>query len=73
VHLVDEADDVPVHSTAELIEYFSTAGKPASAWRVGTEHELIGVIKPTGEAPPYDGPHGIGKLLAAFTADGGTR
>ena len=72
MHLVDEADDVPVHSTAELIEYFSTAGKPASAWRVGTEHELIGVIKPTGEAPPYDGPHGIGKLLAAFTADGGT-
>jgi len=72
VHLVDEADDVPVRSTAELIEYFSTAGKPASAWRVGTEHELIGVIKPTGEAPPYDGAHGIGKLLAAFTADGGT-
>ena len=72
MHLVDEADDVPVRSTAELIEYFSTAGKPASAWRVGTEHELIGVIKPTGEAPPYDGAHGIGKLLAAFTADGGT-
>jgi glutamate--cysteine ligase len=72
VHLVDQADDVPVRSTAELIAYFSDAGKPAAAWRVGTEHELIGVIKPTGEAPPYDGPHGIGKLLAAFTAESGT-
>ncbi len=72
MHLVDEADDVPVRSTAELIAYFAGAGKPASAWRVGTEHELIGVIKATGEAPPYDGPHGIGKLLAAFTAEGGT-
>jgi glutamate--cysteine ligase len=72
VHLVDEADDVPIRSTDELIAYFAGAGKPASAWRVGTEHELIGVIKPTGEAPPYDGPHGIGKLLAAFAAERGT-
>ncbi|MEO7097454.1 MAG: glutamate-cysteine ligase family protein [Polyangiales bacterium] len=71
MHLVDEAEDVPVRSTAELIEYFSTAGKPASAWRVGTEHELIGVIKPTGEAPPYEGPHGIGGLFAKFVANGG--
>lgn len=72
MHLVDEADDVPVRSTAELIAYFSDAGKPEAAFRVGTEHELIGVIRETGEAPPYDGPHGIGKLLAAFAAEGGT-
>ena len=72
MHLVDEADDVPVRSTAELIAYFANAGKPASAFRVGTEHELIGVIKETGEPPPYEGPHGIGKLLAAFTAESGT-
>jgi glutamate--cysteine ligase len=38
---------------------------------VGTEHELIGVIKPTGEAPPYEGPHGIGALFDAFAARGG--
>ena len=72
VHLVDAAEDVPVRSTAELVEYFSTAGKPASAWRVGTEHELIGVIKATGEAPPYEGPHGIGALFAKFAANSGT-
>ena len=72
MHLVDEADDVPVRSTAELIEYFAGGSKPASAWRIGTEHELIGVIKATGEPPPYEGPHGIGKLLAAFAAESGT-
>ena len=72
MHLVDQADDVPIRSTAELVAFFAGAGKPASAWRVGTEHELIGVIKPTGEAPPYEGPHGIGKLLAAFAAESGT-
>jgi len=72
VHLVDESEDVPVRSTAELTEYFSTAGKPVSAWRVGTEHELVGVIKATGEAPPYEGPHGIGALFDKFAARGGT-
>lgn len=72
MHLVDEADDVPVRSTSELIEYFSTAGKPAAQWRVGTEHELIAVIRDTGEAPPYDGPHGIGALFDWFAKRGGT-
>lgn len=54
---------------------FESGGKPASEWRVGTEHELIGVITAPGrigEPPPYDGPHGIGALFAAFAAGGGT-
>jgi glutamate--cysteine ligase len=72
VHLVDEADAVRIRSTDELIASFVTAGKPASRWRVGTEHELIGVIEETGEAPPYDGPHGIGALFEWFAANGGT-
>lgn len=72
MHLVDEADDVPVRSPDELITYFTNAGKPVSAWRMGTEHELVGVIEETGEAPPYDGPHGIGALFANFAANSGT-
>jgi glutamate--cysteine ligase len=72
VHLVDEAEAVPVRTTDELLAYFRSAGKPRENWRVGSEHELIGVIRDTGEAPPYDGPHGIGKLLAAFAAMSGT-
>lgn len=72
MHLVDEADDVPIRSVDELIGYFASAGKPVASWRVGTEHELIGVIARTGEAPPYDGPHGIGALLDWFAAREGT-
>jgi len=71
VHLVDEHDAVPVRSFDDLRAYFATAGKPGSQWRVGTEHELIGVVRATGEAPPYDGPNGIAKLLAAFAANSG--
>lgn len=72
MHLVDEADEVPVHSVSDLIAYFSSSGKPQGAWRIGTEHELIGVLRDTGEAPPYEGPRGIGALLSAFAARGGT-
>ena len=72
MHLVDEADAVPVRTMDDLRDYFTSACKPASAWRVGVEHELIGVVRETGEAPPYDGPHGIGALFAGFAANGGT-
>ncbi len=70
MHLVDEKDEVPVRSEADLLAYFSTAGKPRADWRIGTEHELIGVVRATGEAPPYEG--GIGSLLAAFAARKGS-
>jgi glutamate--cysteine ligase len=78
VHLVDEHDAVRVRSTEDLLSYFESAGKPASEWRVGTEHELAGVIAPgvadatVGDPPPYDGPHGIGALFEWFAARGGT-
>ena len=71
MHLVDEQEAIPVRTTDDLLAYFATAGKPRDQWRVGSEHELIGVIRETGEAPPYDGPHGIGKLLASFAARSG--
>jgi glutamate--cysteine ligase len=72
VHLVDDKEAIPVKSIEDLVTYFSSAGKPRDKWRVGSEHELIGVIRATGEAPPYDGPHGIGTLLASFAANSGT-
>ncbi len=74
MHLVDEHEAVPVGSTSDLLAYFSGAGKPASEWRVGTEHELVGVLTQPGtigQAPPYDGPHGIGALFARFASHGG--
>ena len=75
MHLVDEQDAVRVRSTDDLLSYFEGAGKPATAWRVGTEHELVGVTtaaSAAGEAPGYDGPHGIGALFQWFAARSGT-
>ncbi len=72
MHLVDEKQGVPLTSEAELLEYFASACKPRSAWRVGSEHELIGVWPETGEAPTYDGERGIGALLQWFAERGGT-
>ncbi|HET7504392.1 MAG TPA: glutamate-cysteine ligase family protein [Kofleriaceae bacterium] len=63
----------------DLLSYFQSAGKPASRWRVGIEHELVGVRttadgpdEPVGEAPTYEGPHGIGNLLRRFADHGGS-
>jgi glutamate--cysteine ligase len=75
VHLVDENDAVPVRSTDDLLSHFESAGKPASRWRVGTEHELVGVLTSgaaLGEPPSYEGPHGIGTLLRWFADRGGS-
>ncbi len=73
MHLVDEADAVAIASEDELVAYFHAAGKPRAQWLVGTEHELIGVRAhgPTaGSAPAYDGPDGIGAVLAGFATRG---
>lgn len=71
MHLVDEHDAVPVRSFEDLRAYFD-AGKPREAWRIGTEHELIGIVRETAAAPTYDGPHGIGALFNWFAERGGT-
>jgi glutamate--cysteine ligase len=74
VHLVDEHDAVRVRSIEDLLTYFESAGKPVSQWRMGTEHELVGVRTApgaVGEPPGYDGPHGIGALFQWFAERGG--
>ncbi|MDQ3365948.1 MAG: glutamate-cysteine ligase family protein [Myxococcota bacterium] len=76
MHLVDDKEAVPLRSHDELIAYFAEAGKPMSAWRIGTEHELVGVhTTPPSEAgtpPTYEGPRGIGALLERFAQHRGT-
>lgn len=73
MHLVDESDAVPLTSVDELVAYFRGAEKPRADWRIGTEHELVGVRAhgpAIGTAPAYDGPDGIGTVLAGFAARG---
>lgn len=71
--LVDDSESAPLASEGDLIEHFRGAEKPREAWKVGTEHELIGVRAGgpgIGTAPAYDGPDGIGAVLQGFAARG---
>jgi glutamate--cysteine ligase len=55
--------DQPVEGMSGLLEYFKAAETPREDWRVGTEHEKVGVYADTGDRVPYEGPYGIGALL----------
>lgn len=47
----------------QLVEYLEAGCKPASDWRIGTEHEKFGFCKSSLRPLPYDGDHGIRALL----------
>jgi glutamate--cysteine ligase len=55
--------DQPVEGLQDLLDYFKRAETPREDWRVGTEHEKVGVYADTGDRVPYEGPYGIGALL----------
>jgi glutamate--cysteine ligase len=70
LYLVDENDAIPVRDEADLVAYFTAAAKPIERWRIGSEHELVGVRTDAGVAPGYE-PRGIRALLEWFAARGG--
>ena len=51
--------DTRVHDEALLVEYLESGCKPASAWRIGTEHEKFGYRLADLRPLPYDGPCSI--------------
>jgi glutamate--cysteine ligase len=53
----------PVGSVEELVDFLRQGEKPPEQWRVGTEHEKIGLHARTHAVVPYEGPGGIGELL----------
>ncbi len=53
----------PVRDVEELVAYFRAGEKPREAFRVGMEHEKIGLRAGTFDPIPYAGPRGIGELL----------
>jgi glutamate--cysteine ligase len=63
--------EAPVESIDALVSYLRAGEKPPECWRVGTEHEKIGLH--TGDHSPvgYAGERGIGKLLEQMAELGG--
>ncbi len=52
-----------VTTIEDLIGYFRAAEKPVERWKIGTEHEKIGIYEDTFERDPYEGERGIEALL----------
>ncbi|HEB91611.1 MAG TPA: glutamate--cysteine ligase [Deltaproteobacteria bacterium] len=61
----------PIEGKQDLLGYFRDAETPREEWRVGTEHEKIGVYVDTGDRVPYEGPYGIGALLEKLAHEAG--
>jgi glutamate--cysteine ligase len=58
--------DDPVESVEQLVDYLRSGEKPPERWRVGTEHEKIGLHSDDHSPVPYEGERGIGALLEAI-------
>jgi glutamate--cysteine ligase len=68
-----KSEPTPVGSVADLVAFLRAGEKPRAAWRVGTEHEKIGVREQDLRPVPYAGDAGIEGLLAALAAETGWR
>ena len=64
----DQNDPTPIEDRRELVAWFEAGCKPASEFRVGTEHEKIPYRPATLTPVPYEGADGIGALLDALAA-----
>lgn len=53
----------PIQGPEDLVEYFRAGEKPRSAWRIGLEHEKLGLRAADASLLPYDGERGIEALL----------
>jgi glutamate--cysteine ligase len=59
----DVTDATPISSRDELVAWIAAGEKPASEWRVGTEHEKVPFYKGSHAPVPYEGDRGIRALL----------
>src|SRR5690606_42145892 len=64
------AKNSPISDWRELVEYLEAGCKPASEWRIGTEHEKFGFRLDDLRPPTWEGERGIGALLQGLTRYG---
>ncbi len=64
-------EQTPVESLDELVAFLQAGEKPPERWRVGTEHEKIGLLQPERVPVPFDGERGIAALLERIATDEG--
>jgi len=67
----DPALEQPIDDLSQLVDFFRAGEKPASDFRIGTEHEKIAIRLEGLETVPFDGSNGIGAILAGLNQDPG--
>ena len=65
--------DEPISGRDQLVDYIAQGEKPATDWRIGTEHEKFGFQLDDLRPPTWEGPRGIGALLEGMTRFGWER
>ena len=65
--------DEPISGRDQLVDYIAQGEKPATDWRIGTEHEKFGFHLDDLRPPTWEGPRGIGALLEGMTRFGWER
>ncbi len=58
-----QSGGAPITDKRQLVEYLAAGAKPASDWRIGTEHEKFVFRRQDLRPVPYEGPDGIRALL----------
>ncbi len=61
----------PLREHAQLIDFFRAGEKPRERWRVGTEHEKLGLYSESLQPVPYGGDRGIRALLEILEREHG--
>ena len=56
-------DEPLVESYDDLVAFLESGCRPASDWRIGTEHEKFGFCKETFAPIPYEGENGVRAML----------
>lgn len=64
-------DPTPIGSVADLVGHLASGEKPRERWRVGTEHEKIGLYQSDFRRVPFEGPNGIESLLESIAREAG--
>ncbi len=66
-----QGESTPVESVDDLTAFLRAGEKPRERFRVGTEHEKIGLRTDSYQPVPYEGEAGIGALLRAIQVTDG--
>jgi len=63
--------DRPVESVRDLVDFFRAGEKPREQWRLGMEHENLGLYETSYEPVPFDGERGIEALVERYAREDG--